>query len=205
MSVFLGWVQRVAVALGGPGLFLIALLDSSFLSFPEVADVLVILLVIEHPERLIWYALLPTVGSVAGSCALYWVARRGGEAFLKKRLSDKYATRAVTVFEKYGFWAIAIPSILPPPMPFKIFVLAAGAAGMRPFAFLVAITAGRSVRYFGEALLALWYGRWALDFMNEHVTGISFGLAALVIAGSLAWTFWTKRVRRIDDGAGSSV
>src|SRR5215207_6018048 len=110
MARFLRWVQQLAVALGAPGLLLISLLDSSFLSFPEVADVLIIVLVMEHPERALLYAAMPTIGSVMGSYVLYGVARRGGEGFLKKRAGAKYAARAISVFEKYGFWAVAIPS-----------------------------------------------------------------------------------------------
>ena len=205
MSRFLHWVQQLAVALGAPGLFLISLLDSSFLSFPEVADVLTIVLVMEHPHRVLLYAAMPTIGSVLGSFVLYSLARRGGEGFMKKRLSARISAHAIGVFERYGFWAIAIPSILPPPMPFKIFVLAAGAAGMRPGAFLVAITAGRGIRYFGEAALALWYGRRALDFMSDHVLGISLGLIGAAIVGGVAWTVWSRRPGKIDGSAGTSV
>src|SRR5215207_5363147 len=205
MSRFLGWVQQLAVALGAPGLFLIALLDSSFLSFPEVADVLTVVLVMEHPERVLVYAAMPTLGSVLGSYILYRLARRGGEGFLRKRVNAKVAAHAIAVFDKYGFWAVAIPSILPPPMPFKIFVLAAGAAGMRRGAFLVAITAGRGIRYFGEAALALWFGRRALDFINDHVLGISVALivAAIVLGGG--WMLWSRRSDRIDASPGTSV
>ncbi|HXG55967.1 MAG TPA: VTT domain-containing protein [Vicinamibacterales bacterium] len=205
MSRFLAWVQRFAVALGGPGLFLIAFLDSSFLSFPEVTDVLIILLVMEHPERLVWYAALPTIGSVIGSYVIYRLARRGGEGFLKKRVSEKHAARALSIFEKYGFLAVAIPAILPPPVPFKLFVLAAGAAGMRAGPFLIAATAGRGVRYFGEALLALWYGQRALDFMTSHAHTISIGLVVAVVVLGAGWFFWSRRPGRIDPSAGSSV
>jgi len=205
MSRFLHWVQQLAVALGAPGLFLISLLDSSFLSFPAVADVLIIVLVMEHPHRALLYAAMPTIGSVLGSFVLYWLARRGGEGFLKKRLSPKISAHAIGVFERFGFWAIAIPSILPPPMPFKIFVLAAGAAGMRPGAFLVAITAGRGIRYFGEAALALWYGRRALDFMDDHVLGISLGLIGAAVVGGVVWMLWSRRPGKIDASAGTSV
>ena len=122
MSRFLSWVQGFAVALGGPGLFAIAFLDSSFLSFPEITDVLIIVLVAKHPERFLWYTALPTIGSIAGCYVLYALARRGGEAFLRKRLRERHVERALSVFRKYGLLAVAIPSILPPPVPFKIFV-----------------------------------------------------------------------------------
>ncbi len=204
MSRFLGWVQGVAVALGGPGLFVISFLDSSFLSFPEVTDVLIILLVAKHPERFLWYTALPTIGSIAGCYVLYALARRGGEAFMRKRLRGSHVDRAFAVFRKYGLLAVAIPSILPPPVPFKIFVLTAGAARVRPLDFLVAVSIGRGVRYFGEGLLALWYGEWALDFLKSNARVVSLWLAAIVAIAAIAWMWWSRR-RRVDASAGSSV
>ena len=116
MSRFLAWVQGVAGALGGPGLFLISFLDSSFLSFPEVTDILIVVLVTKHPERFLWYTALPTIGSIAGSYVLYALARRGGESFMRRRLSEKHVERAFAVFRKYGILTVAVTSILPPPV-----------------------------------------------------------------------------------------
>jgi membrane protein YqaA with SNARE-associated domain len=196
MRRFLDWVMGIAEALGGPGLFLLAFLDSSFLSFPEVVDVLLVGLVARYPERLLWYAALPTLGSVAGSYALYTLARRGGEAFIRKRLHERHVDRALEVFRRHGLLAVAVPAILPPPVPFKMFVLAAGAAGLRPRDFLVAISIGRSVRYFGEALLAAWFGEAALRTIEtallEHALAIGLGMGAvLVVCGG--WIWWSQR------------
>ena len=105
----------VAEALGGPGLFFLAFLDSSFLSFPEVVDVLMIGLVAKYPERLVWYATLSTMGSVLGSYLLYAFALRGGEAFVRRRLNERHVDRAFGVFRKYGLLAIVVPSLMPPP------------------------------------------------------------------------------------------
>lgn len=204
MSRFLAWVQEWAVALGGPGLFVISFLDSSFLSFPEVTDVLIVLLVANHPERFLWYTVLPTVGSIAGSYAIYALARRGGEAFVRKRLSESHVERAFAIFRKYGVLAVAIPSILPPPVPFKLFVLTAGAAGVRPLEFVVAVTIGRGVRYGGEGLLALWYGEWALSFLKTNARTVSLWLAVIVGVVAILWMWWSRR-SRIDASAGSSL
>ena len=205
MSRFLAWVQGFAVALGGPGLFVIALLDSSFLSFPEVTDVLIIVLVAKHPERFLWYTLLPTIGSIIGCYLLYALARRGGEAFLRKRLRERHVERAFAVFRKYGLLAVAIPSILPPPVPLKMFVLAAGAVRVRKVDFLVAITIGRGIRYIGEGLLALWYGEQALEFLKTNARAASLWLGLIVATIAVVWMWWSRRRGRIDASAGSSV
>src|SRR5262249_47547377 len=113
------WAQGFALALGGPGLFVIAFLDSSFLSFPEVIDLLVMGLVVHHKERMVYYALMPTIGSIVGCFVLYIVALKGGEAFLRKRFHERHVDRTLEVFQKYGLFAVALPSILPPPVPFK--------------------------------------------------------------------------------------
>ena len=205
MSRLLKWIEGLALTLGGPGLFLLAFLDSSFLSFPEVTDILIIVLVTKHPERFLWYTALPTIGSVLGSYILYALARRGGEAFLRKRMKGHHVERSFAIFRKYGLLAVAIPSILPPPVPFKVFVLAAGAARVKPLDFLMAITIGRGVRYFGEGLLALWYGQWALDLLNEHGRAISLWLCAIIAVVGGVYIWWTRRRGNVDATAGSSV
>ena len=205
MSRLLKWIEGLALALGGPGLFLLSFLDSSFLSFPEVTDILIIVLVTKHPERFLWYTALPTLGSILGCYVLYALAYRGGEAFMRKRMKERHVERAFAVFRKYGLFAVSIPSILPPPVPFKIFVLAAGAARVKPLDFLVAVTIGRGVRYFGEGLLALWYGQWALDLLNEHGRAVSLSLAGIIALLGFAYIWWTRRRGDVDATAGSSV
>ena len=194
----------IAEALGGSGLFIISFLDSSFLSFPEVVDVLMMGLVAKYPERMLWYAALPTLGSVLGSYILYHLARRGGEAFLRKRMKDRHVERAFRVFRKYGLLAVAVPSIMPPPVPFKIFVLTAGAARVRRRDFLLAITVGRGVRYFGESLLAAWYGQQAITFLHEHGVAVAFWAGGFLLAGGLAYIWWRRR-HGFDSSPGSSV
>jgi len=188
----------LAEALGSPGLFLLAFLDSSFLSFPQVVDILMVGLVVRYPERLFWYAALPTIGSVAGSYILYALARRGGEAFIRRRMRERHVDRALAVFRKYGMLAVAVPSLMPPPVPFKIFILAAGASGLGRRDFLIAISVGRAIRYFGEALLAAWYGEAVLiaieTFMHDQMSTMLLVTGAVVVAGAV-WIWWTQRAR----------
>jgi len=193
MHRLVAWVQGFAESLGGPGLFLIAFLDSSFLSFPEVCDALVVLLTVQHPERMLFYALVTTLGSMTGCFALYSVGRKGGEAFLRRRFHARHIDRAMGAFRRYGMLAIIVPSLLPPPMPFKIFVLAGGVARMRRVDFLVAVAIGRGLRYFGEGFLAVWYGERALAFLRENAQTVALWLGVAILAGAVVWILWKKR------------
>jgi membrane protein YqaA with SNARE-associated domain len=192
MRRLLEWVQGFALALGGPGLFLIAFLDSSFLSFPEVVDLLIVWLTVQHPHRMLYYALLSTLGSVAGCLALFLVARKGGEAFLLKRLHERHVERATAVVRKHGLLSVLVPSLLPPPAPFKIFVLAAGVAQVRVADFLLAVGIGRGIRYFGEGLLALWYGERAAAFLRDNAREVAVWMAVIAFALGLGWIVWQR-------------
>ena len=183
-------IGAFAAGLGAPGLVLVAFLDSSFLSLPEVTDILVVVLVIKRPEFWIWHALFATLGSVAGCYALYYVGRRGGDAVLRRRFTARNIERGLELFRRYGLLAIVVPSILPPPMPFKIFVLMAGVAHVRPLTFIVAATIGRGFRYGSEALLAYWYGEEATRFIRQNLPIVSLWLGiaiALLAAGYILW------------------
>lgn len=189
MSGIVAAVQEWASELGGIGLFVIAALDSSFLSFPQVNDLLIIVLSTRYPERMPYYAGMTVLGSMLGCFMLYGVARRGGEVFLRKRLKGKYADRAIALYQKHGLLAVIVPSLLPPPVPFKVFVLLAGAASVSPVKFGLAIAIGRGIRYFGQGYLAVLYGERAAEFMKAHGTELGLGLAAaaVVMAAIMLW------------------
>jgi membrane protein DedA with SNARE-associated domain len=196
MERLVSWVQGFALALGGPGLFLIAVLDSSFLSFPEVVDLLIVVYVTHHKERMVYYATLATLGSIAGCFLLYWVGRRGGERFLRKKLHEQHVDRALAMFQKHGLLAVIIPSLLPPPVPFKPFVLIAGIAGVRTLDFLLAVALGRGVRYFGEGLLAVWYGERAAEFIKHNASTVSLVLAIAALVFGVGWMWYKSRRAR---------
>jgi membrane protein YqaA with SNARE-associated domain len=193
MARITAWIEAFALSIGAPGLFIIAFLDSSFLSFPEVNDLLIVLAVVNHPERMVLYASMATLGSIAGCLALYFVGRKGGERLLRKRFSGGNVERASTLMRKYGAMALIVPALLPPPAPFKIFVLMGGVANIPLPTFIWAIAVGRGVRYFGEGILAVMYGKQALDYIHENgkVVGIALGL--LVLLGGIGYYLWTRR------------
>jgi membrane protein YqaA with SNARE-associated domain len=190
------WIKPVALSLGGPGLFLVAFLDSSFLSLPEVSDILIVVLTVQHPARWLYYGLLTTAGSVLGCFALYSLARKGGEAFLRRWFSESHVQRGLRVFQKYGLLAIIVPSLLPPPTPFKIFVLLAGVARVRRTTFLLAATVGRGIRYVGEAWLAYSYGDHAIDYIRENLPTVSLWLAVAIGVVGIGVVVWRSRRAR---------
>jgi membrane protein YqaA with SNARE-associated domain len=190
---FAAWVQGFALALGAPGLFLVSFLDSSFISLPEITDLLLVWMVSQHPHRLLLYATMSTVGSISGCYVIYFIAKKGGEAFVRRRFHERHVDRSLELFQRYGWWVIIVPALLPPPAPFKIFVLMAGVAGMSSARFIAAIAIGRGLRYFAEGLLALWYGRAAIAFLNENLKPVAWGMTALLGVGVLYWVWRIKR------------
>jgi membrane protein YqaA with SNARE-associated domain len=208
MARITAWIEAFALGVGGPGLFIIAFLDSSFLSFPEVNDLLIVLMVINHPERMPFYATMATLGSVAGCLALYYVGRRGGKALLQKRFKGGMVDRASALMRKYGAMALIVPALLPPPAPFKIFVLLAGASHMRVGPFAAAIAVGRGIRYFGIGLLTVWYGQRAIRFLEENgrITALAIAGAVVVLATAyLLWNRFRRRHAALTPAAGTDI
>lgn len=169
-AVLPGWKQKVvtlAGALGAPGLLLISFLDSSVLSFPIINDLLLIQLSIEHPARMPLYALMAATGSVLGCVLLYFIARKGGEAYFHKKAGPRARSIRHWV-ETNGFLGMLVAALLPPPTPFKIFVFAAGVFEVPLWSFASAIALARVIRYFGVGYLAIRYGDQALPYLSHH-------------------------------------
>lgn len=175
------WLLPLAERLGAPGLAIIAFLDSSFLSLPQVGDALIVALTIQHPERWFIYSAATTLGSTAGCLVLYTIARKGGEAFLRRQFSEAQIERGLGVFRRYGLLAVIVPAFLPPPTPFKLFVLLAGLAGVRPLQFTIGIMVGRAFRFGGEGWLAYKYGPQATQYIEENLATASIVAAGLVL------------------------
>ena len=183
MARMVAWAQSIALSIGGPGLFFIAFLDSSFLSLPEINDLLVVLLVIQHKERMLYYAMMATLGSLLGCLVLYYIGRKGGAALARRRFGGRRMERALSLYARYGALAIAIPAVLPPPSPFKVFVLLAGIAGVPVLHFATVIALARGFRYTFEAWLAVRYGDQAIALLEEHGRAITIAIAVVVIGG----------------------
>ena len=189
------WVRGLALTLGAPGLYLVAFLDSSFLSLPEITDILVVWMVTRSHERMILYVAAATLGSLTGCLIMYFVGRKGGEALLRKRFASATVDRAMAAFDRFGVLVVLIPAILPPPAPFKIFVLLSGVAGISLGKFVTAILIGRGARYLTLGILAIQYGDTAIAYLEEHGLAVAITVIGLLLAGLAGYLIWTKAQR----------
>jgi membrane protein YqaA with SNARE-associated domain len=205
MKHFITWATAFAMAWGGPGLFVVAFIDSSFLSLPEINDFMVIWLVIQRKEFVLYYALMATIGSLVGCFVVYAIGRKGGEALMGRRLSTGRAQRSMEALRRYGLLAILVPALLPPPAPFKVFVLLAGVARIGLTTFTLAIVLGRGLRYVAIGLLAVRYGDAALAYLRHNAKPVGLALAAIVLVGGVAYVYWSRRRSGSDDAAQSTA
>ena len=182
MQSFIKWISDVATVLGGPGILGIAFLDSSFVSLPQINDVLVVLMVTRHKAWMPYYAAMATLGSIAGCYVIYYLADKGGEAFLRKRLKETHINRALALYRKHGLLALMVPALLPPPAPFKLFVLA--------------IAIARGVRYLALGVLAVYYGDAALELMRTQGRAVALWLVGLIVLAGVIWWLWRRQQPR---------
>ena len=177
------WLEENVISmplyLAAPAMIVIGALDSSLLSLPEINDYLVVGRCYKYPSAAFYFPLFAAIGSVIGCNILYSIVRRGGQAVLRRRFPVASIKKVERAYERFGFLAIGIPAILPPPLPFKIFVATAGAMEYPRWKFLVTVMIARSLRYYVEGILAVYYGRRVLLFMKDN------GLVIISIVATL--------------------
>lgn len=191
-----GWLEGIVslpLFIAAPAMVLIGALDSSLLSLPEINDYLVVGRCIKYPSAVFYFPLFAALGSVLGCWLLYSIMRRGGQALLRKRFKHESIKRVERAYERYGFFAIAVPAILPPPLPFKIFVATAGTLEYPRWKFLLTVMIARSLRYYVEGTLAVFYGRRVLTFMRDNGLVIVSVVAALILVGLLAYSLISRQ------------
>jgi membrane protein DedA with SNARE-associated domain len=193
------WAQSTVAAWGGMGLLLIAFLDCSVLSLPEAVDLLLVWLVTRNESAVAYYVTVATLGSLAGTMVLFWITRKGGEAFLRKRFAAHRVERGMALFRRYGMGIVAVSAVLPPPTPVKLFVVLAGVSGASAVRFGLAVAAGRLLRFTIIGALALWFGDEAIGYIKEHALTLGLLALAAVLAATLAYVAW-RRWRRQDAG-----
>jgi len=197
MGRIVGRIRALAMAFGAPGLFLVAFLDSTFLPLPGATDFLLIVMVTRHKDFVLLYVLAAITGSLAGCLVMYEVGKKGGEKFLKKRFTGDKIERATATLQRHGLIAVLVPSLLPPPSPFKIFVLLAGVVGISTTRFASAVAIGRGIRYSALGFLAVRYGTSASAYVAEHGTAASLVVVGVLGAGFAAYMVWaTVRGRK---------
>ena len=184
---------RWLIHLGGPGLILLGLADNSLIPLPGSTDVVTILLSAHHREPWFYYAIMATVGAVLGGYLTYRMARKGGKETLEKRFSKKKVNRVYAIFERYGFAAVAIPAILPPPFPIVPILLAAGAMQYPTRKFLTALAVGRGVRFTILAYLGFHYGRHIVKFFALYYWPVMGALIGVSVLGGLYGLYEYKR------------
>ena len=191
------WLEHNVISLpiyvAAPAMIIIGALDSSLLSLPEINDYLVVGRCYKYPTAAIYFPLFAAAGSVIGCNILYTIVRRGGQAVLRKRFPLHSIKRVERAYERFGFLAIGIPAILPPPLPFKIFVATAGALEYPRWKFLLTVMIARSFRYYVEGILAVFYGQRVLLFLKDNGLVILSIVGALVLIGAIIYLVTKRR------------
>jgi membrane protein YqaA with SNARE-associated domain len=197
------WLEVNVIGLpiyfAAPAMIVIGALDSSLLSLPEINDYLVVGRCYKYPSAAFYFPLFAATGSVIGCNLLYTIVRRGGQAVLRKRFPLESIKRVERAYERFGFLAIGIPAILPPPLPFKIFVATAGALEYPRWKFLLTVMIARSFRYYVEGILAVYYGRRVLLFMKDNGLVIVSIVGTIVLIGLIIYFIvWMRRKESAD-------
>ena len=183
MKFFTKWLTRLSeylITYGAFGLFAVALLDSTFVPLPSSADALMLLLSTTNPSWMLLYAFIATSGSALGCWILYLISRRAGARALN-RFSEAKQQRVKNWIEKYDAFAVLVATLLPPPFPFKLFVVSAGVFRFSLLRFMLAIIVGRAFRFLLEGYFAVRYGAQAKEILAKYYPFIGLGFAVLII------------------------
>jgi membrane protein YqaA with SNARE-associated domain len=194
LAKYTAWILHVLAPLGIWGVFAIAFADSALLGMP--VDAIVAFYVYRDHRQFLFYVVMASLGSALGSIPLYVIGYLGGEKVLRKRISEERFQQIHRSFEQHEFWALMFPGMLPPPMPFKIFVLGAAVFEMRFRDFMAAIFAGRFVRFLVLSLLTLWFGPQIVGLVGTVFRRHFYWVLVVVGLGTLIWLlWWSKRPR----------
>lgn len=192
-------VREFLVPFGAAGLFAIALLDSALIPLPGGPDAVMILLSTQAPARMPFYALGATAGSVVGCLILYYISKRAGRSALDKFSEEKRA-RVKELVDRYDVLSVLVASVLPPPFPFKLFVITAGVFRLSVARFAVAVAIGRAFRFFLEGFLAVRYGEQAGEMLKQNYPSVGLGIAALIVVVFVARGLLKRKGKKGSDG-----
>ena len=187
---------RWLIRLGGPGLIMLGLADNSIIPLPGSMDVFTIWLAAYHRDIWFYYAIMATLGAIIGGYLTYRIAFKGGKQALEKKFSPKKVEKAFAQFDRWGFWAVAVPAILPPPFPIVPALLATGAMQYPRKKFLAALALGRGIRYTTLAFLGMEYGTHIVRFFSKYYQPALFTLIGLSVIAGIAGLVEYKRVQK---------
>jgi len=182
--------------LGGPGLILLGIADNSVVPLPGSMDVLTIWLAAHQRSWWLYYAAMATAGALIGGYITYGLARKGGKEAFERKLPKKQAEKVYQRFERWGFWAVAVPAILPPPFPIVPFLLAAGALQYSKKKFLGALALGRGIRFAIVAGLGAHYGNHIVRFFSKYYEPALYTLIGLAVIAGLFTLMGYLRYRK---------
>jgi membrane protein YqaA with SNARE-associated domain len=191
LARYTAWIFRLLVPLGIWGPFVVAFADSALLGMP--VDAVVAAYVYNDRRHFLLYVLLASLGSAVGSIPLYILGYLGGEKVLRKRISEERFQKIHASFERHEFWALMFPGMLPPPTPFKVFVLGAAVFEMRFRDFLAAVFAGRCVRFMVLSLLTLWFGPQIVELTGKVFRHHFYWVLGVIVAGVIVWLVVRRR------------
>ena len=177
------WLTRLSeylITYGAFGLFMVALLDSTFVPLPSSADALMLLLSTANPSWMLLYAFMATAGSAVGCLILYLISRRAGARALN-RFSEAKRNRVKNWIERYDIFAVVAATLMPPPFPFKVFVVSAGVFRFSLLRFMLAIIVGRGFRFLLEGYFAVRYGAQAKEILAKYYPWIGLGLVVAIV------------------------
>ena len=203
LSRYTAFLWALLKPLGAWGVLVVAAIDGAFLGLP--VDAVVAGYIYQNPARFLLYALMASVGSTLGSIVIYVIGYKGGEELLRKRIPPARFERIHNAFDKHPFWSLMLPAILPPPIPFKVFALAAAVSEMGFGRFLLAIFSGRMVRFLILGVLTIKFGPDVVHLVGTVFQQHYYLILEAIIAGLIVWFVMRRRkkIRTTKSATGS--
>jgi membrane protein YqaA with SNARE-associated domain len=175
------WLKLTFAALGGLGLFFSAFVDSSFVPLPLVTDLVLMELSSRHPMRMPYYAALAALGSLGGCIWIYWLARKGGQAYYRKTQGRPHG-RIRRLVQEHPMAGVFLPAVAPFPVPFKPFVIAQGVFQVPFGTFVIGTLVGRGLLFFFEGFLGARYGEAAKQFiLTQKWASVAFAVGLILL------------------------
>jgi len=205
LSRYTAFLWALLKPLGAWGVLVIAALDGAFFGLP--VDAVVAGYVYQDRSRFVLYALMASAGSALGSIVIYVIGYKGGEELLRKRIPPARFEKIHAAFDKHPFWSLMFPAMLPPPTPFKLFVLAAAVSEMGFGRFLLAIFSGRMVRFLALGLLTIEFGPNVVHLFGTVLRQHYYWLVGAIAAGLVVWLMMRRKMKKTiaEDAADSQT